>query len=313
MILNSLNSFISTVDPNKATVTSFPQFIALYGGVTSPNHAHLKVKSQRALFYQWVLEYRQEFKGLLLLSDLYDDIGEYYRGDDFTLLERDIGYLTSAILMFLESSDTIVKYGVFSQIQSLCKKLVIVVTDDYQPKKTFISLEPIYKNHGTIRYPNSFCIIPKGELNTFIKYIPNIIEIIDKKIKLVNGRESFNKKNPQHEILLVLDLINLFLTIRFTEIQHLVSHFGLELGPSRLNQILFLLDKTGLITRQRYGNNLFYIPRNFKKRYIKYSSYSSGCSFRREGLKTSVWKEIQGDSYRRRVYEFVNAKRVGEK
>ena len=36
MTLKVIETFIATVDPKKATVVSFPEFIAIFGGTISP-------------------------------------------------------------------------------------------------------------------------------------------------------------------------------------------------------------------------------------------------------------------------------------
>ena len=44
MTLKTIETFITTVAPNKATVVSFPEFIAIFGGAISP-----KKKTQRII------------------------------------------------------------------------------------------------------------------------------------------------------------------------------------------------------------------------------------------------------------------------
>lgn len=303
MTLKTINSFIATVDPNKATVVSFPEFIAIFGGPISLKKNQSKPKSQRDAFYQWTLVHRPELKEFLLLPESYDDWSDFDTYSDLLLFEMDLGYITSAVLVFLESPGAIAELGAFSQIDSLSKRLIVVVTSNYHPKKSFISLGPIRSIKETQKHPNSVCVIPKVKPDQLSPHIPAIVDTLDQKRQRTNVNEGFKNENKQHQILLVLDLINLFLVTQKTELQLLISHFGKPMKLPRLNQILFMLEKAELITCQQYGNNEYFLPRKFKKIYIDYTSNKGASPFKREKTKAQIWQEIQKDQFRKNVYE----------
>ncbi|MDH5553325.1 MAG: retron St85 family effector protein [Nitrosomonas sp.] len=118
MTLKTIEAFNSTVDPNKSTVVSFPEFIAIFGGSFSLKKRS-KPKTQRGVFYWWILENRQELKDSLLIPENYEDWNDFDTYSDLLLFEKDLGYLTSAVLVFLESPGSIAELGAFSQIDSL--------------------------------------------------------------------------------------------------------------------------------------------------------------------------------------------------
>ena len=182
------------------------------------------------------------------MPESYNDWSEFSIYSDLLLFEKDLGYLTSAVLVFLESPGSIAELGAFSQIDSLSERLIIVVSDDYHPKKYFISLGPIRSIQVTQKHENCVCVIPPVKAEKLVEHISVIVDMLDKKRQRKNDTESLSKDSTQHEILLVLDFINLFLVIQKTELQQLATHFGLEIKLLRLNQILFLLEKTELIT-----------------------------------------------------------------
>lgn len=306
MTVKTIDSFLSTVDPNRATVVSFPEFIAIFGSTISLKKRSSAPKSKRDAFYWWILENRKELKDLLLLPESYNDWSDFAIYSDLLLFEKDLGYLTSAVLVFLESPGSIAELGAFSQIDSLSKRLIVVVTGDHHPKRSFISLGPIRSIKETQKHPNSVCVIPKVTLKEIAAHIPVIVDTLDKKRQRTNVTESLSKDNHQHEILLLLDLINLFLVIKITELQRLALHFGIDLKLPRLKQILYLLEKTKLITCQLYGDNQYYVPRNFRQVYVDYTSKTGSFSFKRETTKALRWDEIQKDQYRKSVYESAN-------
>lgn len=306
MTLKAIDSFISTVDPKKATVVSFPEFIAIFGGAISAPGKKSKAKSQRDAFVRWVRQNRNDLQDLLLLPENYDDWNDFNTYSDLLLFEKDLGYLTSAVLVFLESPGAIAELGAFSQIDSLSERLVIVVADNHHPRKSFISLGPIRSVVNTRGHPNSFCVIPNVKPEELAEHIPEVVRILDQKRKRTNRGSAFDPKNSQHEILLVLDLVNLFIVCQVNELQTLLSFLGIEATIARLDQILFVLEKTELVICKHYGDNKYFVPKRFRNTYIDYTAKSGGKTFKRDRLKANIWKEIQDDSFRKNVFELAN-------
>ncbi len=305
MTLKTIESFISTVDPHKATVVSFPEFIAIFGGTIRLKKSRAKPKSNRDAFYKWILEHREDIKDLLLLPESYEDWSDFAIYSDLLLFEKDLGYLTSAVLVFLESPGSIAELGAFSQIPSLSKRLMVVVNDTHHPKKSFISLGPIRSIQVTQKFQHCVCEIPDVKPSQLITHIDGIVDMLDKKRVRADATEGYTNTNPQHEILLILDLINLFLVILKTELQQLASHFGINIKMARLDQILFLLAKTELISSRHYVGTQYFFPLKFKKIYVEYTSNKNSPSFKRATLKARVSQDIERDKNRKIVYDLI--------
>ncbi len=302
MTLKTIDSFISTVDPHKATVVSFPEFIAIFGGPIRFKKSRAKPKSNRDAFYRWILEHRSDLKELLLIPENYSDWSDSAIYSDLLLFEKDLGYLTSAVLIFLESPGSIAELGAFSQIDSLSKRLMVVVKDGHHPKKSFISLGPIRSIKETQKHAHSVCVIPDVKPEQLMPSIPSIVEMLDLKRARTKSNESRKRNDQQHQILLILDFINLFLVIQKNELKQLAMHFGFKLSLGRLNQLLFLLEKTELITCKHSFGNQYYLPRKFNK-YIDYTSKTGSSSFKRDTTKARVLEEIQNDQPRKSAYD----------
>lgn len=302
MTLKTIDSFISTVDPDKVAVVSFPGFIAIFGGAIRLKKSRAKPKSHRDAFYKWIREHRNDLEELLLIPENYDDWSDSAIYSDLLLFEKDLGYLTSAVLIFLESPGSIAELGAFSQIDSLSKRLMVVVKNEHHPAKSFISLGPIRSIQKTQNHADSVCVIPDVKPDQLISHIPTIVEMLDKKMKRTKNRENLKNANQQHQILLILDFINLFLVIQKNELKQLAAHFGIKLSLPRLNQFLFLLEKTELIICKHSFGGQYYLPRKFKK-YIDYTSKTDSASFKRETTKARVLEEIQNDQPRKNAYE----------
>lgn len=309
MTLKIIDSFIATVDPNRATVVSFPEFILTFGGTISVDKPKpsSKPKSQRDAFVIWLKKNRPKLAELLLLPESYNDWNHFDTYSDLLLFESDLGYLTSAVLLFLEAPGSIAELGAFSQIDSLSERLIIVVADKYHPAKSFISLGPIRSVEVTQRHLNSVCVVPNVPPHKLVAHIPVIVDTLEKKQARVSSGEKFDPTDRQHQILLVLDFINLFAVVQATELQRLSAHFTITLNTSRLDQILFTLERAELIIRQRYGGIDYFLPKKFRQQYVDYTSSTS--RFNRTTVKAEAWDEIKNkDKYRKHAQNLVAKK-----
>jgi hypothetical protein len=274
MTVAGFESFLMTVAADTAAVISSPEYIAVFGGTLSPRRSRAKPCSQRDAFVRWVATNRSDLHQALLLPESYDDWNDFATYDDLLYFEKDLSYLTSAILVFLESPGSIAELGAFSQIDSLSQRLIIVVENRHYVAKSFIRLGPIRSVVDTQHHPASLCVIPDlAKPDDLTPHIPlAIVETLDEKRKLAAARFSFKKELEQHQILLVLDLINLFLVTTATELKELAGHFGVTLNNKRLEQLTFVLKKTDLISDLKYGGTLYFYPKKFRKPYIDYTS-----------------------------------------
>ena len=89
-------------------------------------------------------------------------------------------------------------------------------------------------------------------------------------------------------------------------LQTLLAHFGVDVKISRLEQILFLLQKTQLVGCHHYGDNPYYVPNKFRKIYVDYTGKEKNQKFQRERFKARVWREIQSDNFRKNVFEIAS-------
>ncbi|CAH1905834.1 conserved hypothetical protein [Candidatus Nitrotoga sp. HW29] len=300
MTLKAINEFILTVAPDKATVISFPEFIAIFGSSISLKRRCAKPKSKRDAFYWWLLDKRPDLKELLLVPESYNDWNDSSVYSDLLLFEKDLGFLTSAVLIFLESPGSIAELGAFSQITSLSERLLVVVTENYHPTKSFISFGPLRSIQETQNHSNCICVIPELRPERLVDHVHVIIEMLDKKILSIKSKkERFDVSNLQHQIILILDFINLFSVLNKSELQLLASHFLVDMKYPRLNQLLFLLEKIRLISRKHYGGIEYYQPLNFKDEYVDYTSCVAASPYNRATTIARAWDEIKNDPYRK--------------
>ena len=129
------------------------------------------------------MENRLPHADLLLMPENYNDWNNFDTYSDLLLFEKDLGYLTSAVLVFLEAPGAIAELGAFSQIKSLSERLVVVVKDTHHPINSFISLGPIRSIEKTQGHKNSVCVIPNLKPEDLEKHISVILTTLDSKTR----------------------------------------------------------------------------------------------------------------------------------
>ncbi len=310
MTLKTASAFMTTVSKQKLTVVSFSEFLVVFGGKLAGAKYKGKPKTQRDAFVRWVRGHRQDLAHAILLPEIFEDWSDFDTYSDLILFEKDLSYLTSVVLVFLEGQGAIAELGAFSQIGSLRERLLVVIAEEHSVNRSFITLGPIRSIRDTHKHSDAICVIPVKKLAEFQDHIPAVVKALDEKRKRPSKSVAFNADDEQHRILLVLDLVTLFLTLQIGEIEELALHFGVSFAGTKLKQILFVLVKTGLVIRKEYGNNVYYVPKDQTKNYVDYNYNGTGEFFKRPGAKAKIWNEVKSDVFRRTAFELARGERM---
>ena len=220
------------------------------------------------------------------MPESYDDWSNFNTYSDLLLFEADLGYITSAIVIFLEAPGSIAELGAFSQIDSLKDRLVIVVIGDRHPKKSFISLGPLRQLEGQDQH--SVCVIPAANQAELLDHIDVVYSTIDKKMAQKRGRRTFTPSKKHHQFALATDLISLLEVVTFTDIKEVFEYFQINENERRIQQILFTLEKSGLIQKRRYGGIDYFGPRTRGIKYIGYKGRNAEEPFNRSRFQAKV-------------------------
>ncbi|WP_293389068.1 retron St85 family effector protein [Nevskia sp.] len=302
MSLKTLEQFKSTVDPAKATVISYCNLISIFGGPLTPQPRKvIRPKSCRDAFVNWTKTERVDLYERIVLPESYQDWNDFDTYSDLLGFEQDLGYLASAVVIFLECPGAIAELGAFSQIPSLRDLLFIIVDSTHYKSKSFIKLGPIRHIQETHKKPKSIFVAPLiRAAKDFDDHVPAVVKNLEEeKLNKKPSTVAFSDKDNQHGILLALDVIKLFTLVSVTEVQEVLAHFGVKYQLRRVKQILFTLIQTKLIEEKEYGDNTFYEATSKDGAYIDYTSLIIGKPFHRERIKAQAWKEVQNDPYRK--------------
>lgn len=272
MTLPAIDILLSATASAGASLLDTPSRVAVFGGsISSPAEvsAGNNPKSQRDAFVRWVKQNQPDLAKRLLLPENYDDWNDFNTYSDLLRFEEDLGYVTAVVVIFLEASGAIAELGAFSQIKTLNQQLVVVVTDVYHPKKSFISLGPLRQLDRPER--TSVCVIPQRPLAEFAEDIDIILQSIEEKIGTASARRAWQASDPKHQIILALDVVTLLEVATFGDVKAALTHFGVPIQDARIRQVLFTLAKADLISSKRYGGIDYYFPIERGKTWIDHA------------------------------------------
>lgn len=289
MAQNEVELVKSTVSPDGGTVDSLPDLVAIFGGTLSSQKEIADgspPKSCRDAYVQWLAAKSPSLWSKVLMPESYEDWNNFNTYDDLLLFEADLGYLTAAIAVFLEAPGSIAELGAFSQIESLKDRLVIVVIKDLHPIRSFISLGPLRQLEK--RDKHSVCVVPAQDETEILNDINVINTAVLRKMAGNKTKRAFMPDDKQHQFALALDLIALIEVVTLTDIKLLFEHFHVNVNDHRIAQILFTLEKSGLVRKRRYGGIDYFGPAMRGTRYLDFKGRSADEKFNRARLQTKI-------------------------
>lgn len=279
----------SVISPDGGTVDSLPDLVAIFGGpLSTPSDIDIGIpsKSCRDAYIQWLATNFPSDRAKALMPESYEDWNNFNTYNDLLLFEADLGYLTAAIVVFLEAPGSIAELGAFSQIESLKDRLVIVVTSDRHPIKSFISLGPLRQLEKRDR--DSVCVVPAKDQTEILNDIDIINSAVSKKKSSNKTKRTFTPEDKQHQFALALDLIALIEVVTFTDIKLLFEHFRISVNEHRIEQILFTLEKSQLVQKRRYGGIDYYAPTTRGTKYLDFKGNTPAEKFNRARLQAKI-------------------------
>ena len=286
MALSEVELIKSEISPEGCSVDALPDLLAVFGGLISSTQevaSGSNPKSCRDAYVQWLREKHPKISSKVLMPENYDDWNDFNTYSDLLLFESDLGYVTSAIVIFLEAPGSIAELGAFSQIESLKDRLVIVVTEDRHPIKSFISLGPLRQLEA--QDPESVCVIPATNATEFLNDIDVVNSAIFNKMAKNKTKRAFSPTERQHQFTLAAELISFVEVVTFTDVKKVFEYFQVNVNEHRIQQILFTLEKSNLIQKRRYGGIDYYGPHSRGIRYIDFNGKSTDKKFNRVRLQ----------------------------
>lgn len=287
------------MDLDASRVLNSPSLIFLCGGpIEAADGAE---PSLRALLYKHLKAHEPKLFRRVLLAEQankWAKAGKHY--DHLLQLEGDLAHLSAVILLLVESAGSIAELGAFSYDPILFEKLIAVLEYKYQAEESFIQDGPVAKLNDAGRgaapvyrwlgAPDEFGRRRLDE-NGAADAVRQLVALLSKRMADITKEEQFNKIKGGHLILLVCDLIQLGVIVRFTEVNSMLAGLGVDLATKALARYLFLLEKLELIYERKYGNIIYYIGTSSRTEYVRYAFKTDS----KAGRKTAERVRLQSD------------------
>lgn len=221
------------------------------------------------------------------------------------LFERDAGFLSRAIVLFVESVGAFAELGAFSLDEQLHKKLFVVISRKFREgslERSFINLGPLKRIESSRSDKKnlvpSICVIDAVQA-TDIKPIELdiIFQSLDDWLKSGDSTESFRNDNLSHRLLLLADLVDLLQILSERQAIEVLKHFGVEFDKDDIRRSAKLLNLMGLIRLSERGNEKYLVASNARSEPLLEYDAKQGRRFERLSFKAKTWTLLKSDPY----------------
>jgi hypothetical protein len=252
------NSFIDLIELEQSRVQLEPHIMFICGG--SVDVSTMSNHSIRNMFMNISGGAGDKANGFVLAKNFKDWEKGYQSLSEF---ENDIAFLSSLVVVFLESEGALTEFGLFFGNKHLREKLVVVLHEEFHKSESFIKfglLDPMeHKDQRSVRvYEIDHRDIDNVNSDEVKDILDDILSHCDEK----NKSEKFDVKNRGHIIFLIYQVIELFFSLTKTEIKNYTDRMGVNLENKDLDAALYILQKFNLVDMEKKSSQYFFFVPN---------------------------------------------------
>ena len=221
--------------------------------------------------------------------------------EDLLLFERDAGFLSRLIILFVESAGAFAELGAFALDDQLYRKLFVIIPRKHREhprRQSFLNLGPlkrIERSQGDDEFSN-ICVIEAEKAHELSEIDMQLVfESLDSWLKQAHSSEQFQKDNPTHRLLLVADLVDLLQVLSEKHAISAAQHFGLSIQKEEMRKLGKLLDLLGLVRLSERGNERYFVSLRAKGSPLIDYDAKSGSRFNRLSFKAKAWEAVNAD------------------
>jgi len=223
-----------------------------------------------------------------ILAETFKDYFKENHYTDLLVFENDIAYISTLVIIFLESPGSLVELGLFCNKPEIYNKLLVVVPQE-EGEDSFIYLGPI--EYIRKKHPTSIEFLPwpkKDELNYDKDNLIELCASINEKVKKQPKTESFKPDNTGHLAQLICAITTLAYPILISEIELVLYSLGLDVNQSVISRLLYLLQKVNLIKTFNRSHYTYYYPLDTKLKKVKFGATKSKKSLDERNARVTV-------------------------
>ncbi len=238
------------------------------------------------------------------MPENYNDWWAHSGYDDLLAFERDACHLARAVILFPESEGALAELGALSIDESIVNRLLVVVQSKYvkdERRNSFIFLGPLTRAESR----TNLCVISVDEGKTLPPGDFDVItEFLDSKLAAPPVSAKLRPDDPTHRLLLIADLVDLFLVIRYSELLEMLALFGVKMTVPELERAAKLLDFFKLIRIEKLGLAPYLVrQQNIGKAWVNYSAKEGQLAFDRSRFKIARDQFLKADARRKSILE----------
>lgn len=251
------------LDLSASRLKPYRGFIFLCGGPTDIREAK-PISVRDAICRELAKDHAID--GRIRVAEDYKDWAHGAIYDDLVSFERHLAELSSVIVLVLESAGSLAELGLFSVLEEFQKKLLIFVETSHYQSDSFIRLGPIdylekvFENNAEChRWMQGRGGMARFDPEAAEQLRPDFAEAVRSRAANPTPERIFNPRNWLDGALLACDLLGLCSALTLRELRQLLSDLGCVRTETEVKQLVFLLQRVGLIAMEPKGDQRFYI------------------------------------------------------
>lgn len=264
-------SLSSKIDLRASRLKPYEGFIFLCGGAiddSSEEPASIRDAISRELAKDGAVRKR------LHIAERFKDWSHDGIYHDLVSFENHLAELASVIVLVLESAGSIAELGLFTAIDQYREKLLVFVETTHYSESSFIRLGPVdflekkYENFAEChrwfaddRPPMTFSSSAASELQ------PELASAVLIRAAKPTAERQFCAHSWLDTALLACDLVGLYSALTIREIRTLFEDLECKLKEHEVRQMLFILERVGLLAMEPNSSQRFYVSTDTRQFY----------------------------------------------
>lgn len=268
-MITAIKKFKDSVVPEKTRVQSLSPLILVFGGLAIKSED--RYSSCRNVFLNWAAETNFELAGYLRTPEQFPEWNHFEEKYNLVDFEKDVGCLSSGILLFLESPGALAELGAFCTDNILCERLLVVLEQKHYDADSFVKWGPVQRIEDA--YSEEAICVVSTTINPkeFEAEVAGVGKALQDKVKPLSDTKQFNANETRDQFLLIADLIELFGALTEIELGILLKFMGVE--PPHLKRMLKQLALFELIFKVPVNNERYYVPpKKQRMHFLKYTA-----------------------------------------
>lgn len=298
-MINAIQKFKELVAPEKTRIESLFPLILVFGGDADVKNG--KYSSCRNVFLHWAAETNFELGGYFRTPEQFPQWNHFEEKYNLVDFEKDVGCLSSGILLFSESPGALAELGAFCTDNVLCERLLVVIGQEHYDADSFIKWGPVQRI-ADAHSEEAICVVSSTKKpNEFEAEAAGVGRALQDKVKPLSDTKQFIASGTRDQFLLIADLVELFGALTETELVILLKFMSVD--PPNLKRMLKQLTLFELVSKVPVNNERYYVPpKNQRIHFLKYTSHA-GSKFERPTFKLlSSDPELKKDGNRKAAY-----------